>query len=264
MIVSVHDVMPHQSRLPTWLEVGIHRLLYKVRGDIVVAHSALRDRLVRDFSVSPRRIHVIPLPLEKVDRAAASRGVDATDRPLILFFGTLRENKGIDVLILAAEMLRNADATICVAGRGSARMESALRDAARRLPNLEIELGYISQRRKGELFASATLLVLPYTSFSSQSGVLGEAYSFGVPVVASNVGALGHSVIEDGTGRVIAAGDPTALAKAIRLTIADRSELDRYVQAMDRLLIERSYDAVGKSLRQLYDECRYRQLGASG
>ena len=58
-------------------------------------------------------------------------------------------------------------------------------------------------------------MVLPYTSFGSQSGVLHQALAHARPVVTSDVGALGESVRRWGVGEVVPPGDERALARAI-------------------------------------------------
>ena len=69
------------------------------------------------------------------------------------------------------------------------------------------EVGYATAERKGELYASADLVVLPYTTFASQSAVLQDAYAHRVPLVVSDVGALGETVRGDHTGWVVAPGE---------------------------------------------------------
>jgi glycosyltransferase involved in cell wall biosynthesis len=67
-------------------------------------------------------------------------------------------------------------------------------------------------------------LILPYTHVF-QSGVLFLGYSFGLPVIAADVGSLRSEVIEGGTGFVFTARDPADLAQTIERYFA--SELYR-------------------------------------
>ena len=68
-------------------------------------------------------------------------------------------------------------------------------------------------------FKGADLLVLPYKDIF-QSGVLFLAYSFGLPVVATDVGSFRDDIIEGRTGFLCQPGDPAELAKAIETYFA--------------------------------------------
>ena len=65
------------------------------------------------------------------------------------------------------------------------------------------------------LFERSRLVILPYTYFASQSGVLHQALAFGRPVVATDVGALGECVRQWGIGPVVPPNDERALAEGI-------------------------------------------------
>ena len=74
----------------------------------------------------------------------------------------------------------------------------------RHIPDDEIEL----------YFKAADVLVLPYRDIF-QSGVLFLGYSFGLPVIATDVGSLADDVLVGRTGVVCRPEDPAALASAI-------------------------------------------------
>lgn len=69
-----------------------------------------------------------------------------------------------------------------------------------------------------QLFREAWGVVLPYETFSSQSGGLHDASGHGRPVVVTDVGALGATVRHDGTGAVVTVDDAEALAAALVAT----------------------------------------------
>ena len=68
-------------------------------------------------------------------------------------------------------------------------------------------------------FKAADVLVLPYTHVF-QSGVLFLGYNFGLPVIASDVGALREDIVEGVTGFVCQSGDPVALSKTMETYFA--------------------------------------------
>ncbi len=103
-------------------------------------------------------------------------------------------------------------------------------------------------------FKAADVLVLPYRSIY-QSGILFLAYSFGLPVLASDVGGLKDEIVEGKTGFSFRPQDAVALAKAIEEYFASdlstdpnrrRKEISAY--AKDRY----SWNKVGQITISVY------------
>jgi len=139
-----------------------------------------------------------------------------------------------------------------VAGRGDADLEALLRDAAARLPRLTIELEWITPERKRELLNAADLMVLPYTAFSSQSGVLHDAFGSHLPAVVTDVGALRASVTDAGAGWVVTPGDPTALAQALVGAVRDRGVWAGASAGARQVAIDQGPERTGATLRAVY------------
>jgi glycosyltransferase involved in cell wall biosynthesis len=214
LVSMVHDVRPHARHFPARMQDSMLRAMYRNAGELVVYHSALREELIAAFSVDHERIHVVPIPFDASDQRLPD--VPRADRPLFLLFGVLRPNKGLDTLIEAVRLL-GPDFTgrVVVAGAATDDYARRLTDRARGVPALHFEFGRVSSERKSELFSSCWRVLLPYHDFHSQSAVLADAYAHRVPVIASDVGALGATVREDGTGVVLAPRDVTGLAAAL-------------------------------------------------
>lgn len=216
MVARVHDVLPHARRMPEKMQNVLWRRVYRSGVDLVVDHEVLAEHLVSEFSVSRDRIHVVPLPVP------VRRHVPRTDgsRFSLLFFGALRQNKGLGVLLDALTMVPSDDVELVIAGSGHPAVEALARDAARTRPNVIAEIGRVSDDRKWQLLERCDAVAMPYTTFASQSGVLLDAYAAGRPVLATDVGALGPAVRDDRTGEVAPAGDAAAIAGALVRLIA--------------------------------------------
>lgn len=251
LVSSVHDVTPHQRRMPAALERRVLARQYAHAGTIVVHHEWVRRRLLEEFSLDPGRIHVVPatvIPAPPVE-AGPTNGP-----PEVLLFGTLRRNKGVEVLLEAVRRLPSElEVRVVIAGRGFADVERAVLEAAARDPRLRPEIGYAPAQRKAELYARAALNVLPYTAFESQSAVLQDAYAHAVPLVVSDVGALGDTVREEGTGTVVPPADPDALAAAITALLSDPAAHARAADATRRVAEARHPNRVGARLREVYE-----------
>jgi len=173
--------------------------------------------------------------------------------PTFLFFGTLRRNKGISVLLDAIAATADRDVRFHIAGRGFDDIEALVRMAAERDPRITAELTWISPARKSELFSQASVVVMPYTDFNSESGVLHDAYGHYRPVVVTAVGGLATSVGEEGTGWVVPPSDADALADAMGQALGDRDAHRRATEAAGRVAWERRPEVIGARLREVYD-----------
>jgi glycosyltransferase involved in cell wall biosynthesis len=251
LVTTVHDVLPHQPRLPDGVQHRLLAALYAACGTIVVHHEDVGTELASRFGIAPERIHVVPhwvSPHRDVDDRRTRSAV-----PTVLCFGTLRRNKGIPQLLAAIERIGpDAGIRFRIAGRGDADLEAAVAAAADRLPQLDAELEWITPARKIELFRAADLAVLPYTSFSSQSGVLHDAFGSHLPAVVTDVGALPASVARTGAGWSVPAGSVDALADAIVAAFADPDAWQRASDGARAVAIDQSPQRVGAALRAVY------------
>ncbi|MEQ1787098.1 MAG: glycosyltransferase family 4 protein, partial [Acidimicrobiales bacterium] len=220
LVLSIHNVRPHERRGPRTIETALHRLAYMVPDRLIVAHESLRTRLAREFRIPADRISVVPLPSPIVTQRSDEPAEDPKE---LLFFGTLRHNKGIEVLLDAiAAVPPSAPVIFRFAGRGDHDLEDMLTRHASADPRIRVEIGWITPERQAELYARAWAVVVPYLpAFAAQSGTVRVAYSFGTPVLASDTGALGETIRQDGSGWLARPGDPGHLADQIVEVVAD-------------------------------------------
>jgi len=114
------------------------------------------------------------------------------------------------------------------------------------MPDEEVEL-YLK---------AADVTVLPYTRIF-QSGVLFLGYSFGLPVIATDVGSLKDDLIEGQTGLLCKARDPHDLGKAIEQYF--ESDLFKNLQVRRKEIRDfatrrHSWETVGQTTRNVYAE----------
>lgn len=254
LVQSVHDVRPQQRRLPRRIETALLGAGYRACSGIIVAHEHLQRLLVDEFRVPLERTRVVPLPVLALP-GIAPRASRVAGAPLqVLFFGTFRENKGMQVLLDAIDLSRgNGDLRFVIAGRGDPALEDAVRAAALRDQRITAEVGYITDARRQELLGECHLLVLPYTSFNSQSGVLSrDAYGSLTPVIATRVGALGQAVAEDGSGWLVEPGDVGGLAEAFEHVLGSPAEYDSNVERIRGIASTRSVAATAAAFDGAY------------
>ena len=237
VIVTAHVVTAHER---SRLQDAIHRCIHRL-SPLVIAHSEFdRARLVGECKVVAERVVVIPhgdygffaRDADSVDRAQARRDLGlAADAQAALFFGYIREYKGLDLLLAAWPTVAAARprARLVVAGdpvRLDANRRRELEAAATRVGAVH-RFAYIPFEEVTRYFAAADVLVLPYRHVS-QSGVLFLALALGLPVIATRVGAL-PEVLRDGESALLVdPGSIGELAEAVIRVLGDpdlRSQL---------------------------------------
>ena len=146
----------------------------------------------------------------------------------ILLFGSLQRYKGLDVLLDALDGIA-MPFELVVAGRciyRALRAELSARIAAHpQAGAISWREGYVAEQEVPALFIEADMLVLPYRRID-QSGVLFQAYRFGLPVVATKVGAF-EDYVGPERGEMCEPEDAVSLRAAIERLSARLPSIDR-------------------------------------
>ncbi len=193
LVFTAHDVLPRRRRAqPVWPDV-----LETAERVIVHSHRAV-EQLV-ELGLGRERIARIPHPVFEGEKLPAPEG------RTLLFFGLIRDYKGLDVLLEALPEI--PDASLVVAGDP---LDPVPKSAD---PRVEWRLRFIEADEVRALMTRAAAVVLPYRQLDS-SGVLATAIGYGRPVVVTDVGSLGEIVREFKAGEVVPVDDPKALAEA--------------------------------------------------
>jgi glycosyltransferase involved in cell wall biosynthesis len=175
------------------------------------------------------------------------------ERPVVLMFGLMRPYKGIDVLLDAwcgadgEAPIENAELLIA----GMPRMGiSELRAAAP--ANVSFDPHFVTDEELPAYFERADLVVLPYLQ-ADQSGVLFTALAFGKPLLLSDVGGF-PEMASTGAAKIVKAGDPRALGRALRELLADRAALtEMCVRARAAANGRYSWKAIAAAHVELYE-----------
>jgi glycosyltransferase involved in cell wall biosynthesis len=134
----------------------------------------------------------------------------------LLSFGRLLPYKGLDLLQGALAQLGPADLDVRVVGQGP---ESAVLDALRQTPGVQVENRWVPESELGSLLAWADALVLSHRE-ASQSGVAAAALAAQRWIVATRVGGLVEQLRDEPLAR-LCAPDAAHLAEAIRSLLSD-------------------------------------------
>uniref|UniRef100_A9A6X1 Glycosyl transferase group 1 n=1 Tax=Methanococcus maripaludis (strain C6 / ATCC BAA-1332) TaxID=444158 RepID=A9A6X1_METM6 len=135
----------------------------------------------------------------------------------ILFFGIVREYKGLKYLINAMpKILSKINAELVIAGEFWENESEYLNEIENLgiKKNIKLINEYIPDDEISKYFKNTDIVALPYIS-ATQSGVIQIAYAFEKPVITTNVGGL-PDVVDDGkTGFLVPPENSEKLADAI-------------------------------------------------
>lgn len=180
-------------------------------------------------------------------------------QPVVLFFGLLAPSKGIEDLVKAFALVRqSSDAKLLIAGYPTKRINmDELKEKIAELGLTEhvvLDTRYIPLEEVGGIMGLATVAVYPYRS-STQSGALQVAYTFGRPVVATNVGGLPEAVEHGRCGFLVPANSPPELAEGI-LKLVTNHDLARVMGEYAQHLSETrfSWRSVARQIVKVYDQ----------
>ncbi len=218
-VVSVVDNMiPHERRPGDRLLSGY--FVQQVDGFVAMTESVLEDIAGFDRK-KPRVLCMHPLYDHFGDRtpkddARSVLGL-VPDAKYILFFGLIRDYKGLDILLRAMtdQRIRELDVKLIVAGEfySDPTQYHHMIEVMKLEDDIIMHSEFIPDDKVAYYFNAADLVVQPYKS-ATQSGVTQIAYHFHKPMIVTNVGGL-PEMVPDGIAGYVVSPDHTEVADAI-------------------------------------------------
>lgn len=204
VVRTVHNERHHEGLYPR-IERVVNEFVFLVADEVTVKCPAAADAIASAYCV-PVAAEMTVVPdgnfveayENHVSREAAREdlGID-DDAFVVLFFGLIREYKGVPDLIEAFAALDAPDAELWVVGNPhDDRTEAQIAALARGDPRIETRLAYIADDRIQYYLNAADVLALPYRRILN-SGTAHLGLSYGRPVVAPAIGCLPATVPPD-------------------------------------------------------------------
>jgi glycosyltransferase involved in cell wall biosynthesis len=214
ILLFCHNVMPHDKNV---LEHMARKLILK-EGDYYVVQSSEeeeqlktllpRSNVKRVFHPTYDELIMKPLPENRSPRPPYH----------VLFFGFVRQYKGLKYLIEAISILRkDTDVRLTVSGEFWEDIEAYRRQVDSLGISQYVELldKYVPNEEFNALFEQTDVAVLPYISVTG-SGALQLALAFNKPVITTAIGSLSEVIIDGFNGFTVPPKDPERLADAIK------------------------------------------------
>ena len=266
LVATIHAT--EAGRYAGWLSSPLSRQVHSTewwlanRADTVITCStAMRDEAAELYELDPARIAVLHNGIApRRWRADESRVADARQRfapggePLLLYFGRLEYEKGVQDLIAALPRVRrtHAGTKALVAGTGTAAEMLVGTARTHRVRRSVDFLGHLPDEDLVALLAAVDVVVLP-SRYEPFGIVALETAAAGAPLVASTAGGLGEVVVDGETGLSFTPGDVTALAGAVGAVLDDPEAAARRADtARARLAVDFDWARIAAGTAAVY------------
>jgi alpha-maltose-1-phosphate synthase len=230
---------------------------------IAVSAGMCHDILDAYPAVSPARVHVIRNGIDTAQYVPdlgtdvlARYGIDPA-RPSVVFVGRVTRQKGVPVLLHAAQRLDPAAQLVLCAGQADTpELEAEVSGLVEHLrairPGVIWIPGMLAKPEVIQILSHATAFACP--SLYEPLGIVNlEAMACGTAVVASDVGGIPEVVADGRTGLLTPPGDPEALASALNALIADPARAAAMGEAgRERAVTEFSWTTIAAQTARLY------------
>ena len=269
--LTAHNVNQARRDLQdSWLNRITLKIQYQLCDHIFVHTAKMKDELCQAFGVSEDSVSVLRYPINdafantELTAAVAKRHLGLKEHEkAILFLGRIVPYKGLEYLLEATCLLmgdEQAGYRLIVAGEPKKESEQYLKEIQEfvgrkfKTGQIILRMEFIPDDEMELYLKGADVLVLPYKEIF-QSGVLFLAYTFGLPVVATDVGSFREEIIQGRTGFLCKPGDSGDLAAAIAAYFRSdlfenlavrRRELQDYAEA------NHSWRAAAEIIRNAY------------
>lgn len=247
------------------------RIQYQLADHIFVHTEAMKSELLEEYGIRKGRVTVIPfginnaVPNTELTPAEAKRQLGiGNEEKTVLFFGAIRPYKGLEHLVAAFQRVASEHQgyRLIIAGEPKKEAMQYLNDILETIEKhpsrgqVTRKIEFISDAETELYFKAADVLALPYTQIF-QSGVLFLAYSFGLPVIAADVGSFRDDIIPGKTGYLFRPCDAVDLATTIKTYFESDlfKTLDgRRQDIRDFAHARNSWDVVGERTCNVYAE----------
>ena len=216
IIFECHNVYPHE---PTFMDGLLIRIAF-LNCNYFIVHS---NKDLNDLNKIKKKCIVkksfIPsndmFQTKNITKIQAKKKLKITG-DIILFFGYIKEYKGLKYLLNAMPKIKNKKTKLLVVGEfyDDIKKYQEIIKKEKLEDRVELKNEYVKNEDVACFFQAADIVVLPYVS-ATQSGIIQIAYSLNKPVIATNVGGLPEVIDNGKTGYVVKSKSKDSIAKAI-------------------------------------------------
>ncbi|MCX8128611.1 MAG: glycosyltransferase family 4 protein [Clostridia bacterium] len=236
VVSNIHDVEPHYNKGTYYMKLQgflTRKALVRANKLIVFTNEGVRELLQKtggEKKVAFVEHGQVYLPGAFSKTQAAEYKPSSKLR--CLCFGSLRPNKGFEVLLQSVAEMNDAEKQMLeVKIVGQAEDPSYYNTLAGFLKDNGLETCVDLQNRYVDIseihtcFKDIDLVILPYTHFHSQSGVIYLAHSFGIPVLVTDLAGLKEHIEKTSAGFMVRHSDAHSLKNELVRIASEPSQL---------------------------------------
>ena len=262
IITTAHDVIPPVKSF-YWTRRSLKKLYFS--SDLVIVHSlSNKKQLMEQFNYDEKKIvvihHGVDTKYKKFSRdvCCSELNIPNDNIPFLLFFGMIREQKGLDILIKAINKV-NSPCKLIIAGamphgESFQKYKTLMEDERKFI----CQIGFIEENKLDYLFQMANVVVFPYKYFLSQSGVFMECLKYGKPVIATDVSSFRQYIEEYKMGLVAIPNDVDDLASKIEnyLSLSDE-EKKLFRNNLEKAAMDNSWEKAAELYLKVFNNWTY-------
>ena len=218
-LLSICDnIIPHENFLGSSLLTKFY--LKYIDGFVVQSETVKNEleSLKKDAKIVKRFHPIYDIYGDRKNKTESKKQLGIKSKHVILFFGIIREYKGLDILIESINILKNKldDFHLLIVGECYENINKYLSLINQfELNHLVTFINeYVSEKDISKYFSCSDVVVLPYKT-ASQSGVIQIAYNFNTPVVTTDVGGLSEYIDDGNTGVLVESKNPIQLSEVL-------------------------------------------------
>ena len=258
LVLTVHDIKPFSKKTNLFLKRWILLLADKV----IVHNEFSKKELIKD-KINLKKISVVPhghyldFIKPKTNKIVAKKKFGLQNKKVIMFFGMIKEEKGLDILIKSFHEVHqnNKDVVLLIAGKN---YKTDNKKYAKIIDQLDLKNScvihnkYIPENELCDYYGCADVIVLPY-KIIFQSGVLMMSSSFNVPVIVSNLEPFLEIIENQINGLVFKVNDVKSLAEKLIFSINSSEKMKSYAKNnFERIKNQYDWTKIGKLNKDVY------------
>ena len=261
VVLTVHDVSSFANSSDS---STVGNMSYKLT-DLILTHNEFsKSEIIKVNPNLSSRIHIVPhgnyIPFINVknDKEKYRKRLEIpNDKKVLLFFGMIKEVKGLDILLhaLSDVVKENPDVLLLIAGNvweNDFASYQRIIDENNLLGSCLLHTKFIPPSEVEHYYCAADLVVLPYKQIY-QSGVLMMALSYGKPVLTSDLPPLKEIVTDMQTAFLFESENPVLLAEKLNLILLDPEKLEEVrINGEELINVKYDWNEIGRQTKQAY------------
>lgn len=261
IVYTPHDLIPFKYKGAPFFVTSSYKL-----ADLLIVHNeANRDDLINHFSIEKDKISIIPqgnyniILKERHSKVASAKKLDLpANREILLFFGCIRNGKGLNTLLNAYPKVVNKRKNILLVIAGKRQRGFNLEKSIyiispdMRKENIELRDEFILDEDVPYYYEAADLILIPYEEIY-ESAVFKYAFSCERPVLISDLPEFANDIKDGENAFVFRKGDIDDLANKI-ISILDKKKQMKLVAKNAKVYSDKNWnwDLIAGKTRESY------------